>query len=295
VGLSFLLGIATAFDAPARQAFVLEMIDREALTNAIALNSTLYNSASAIGPAVAGVTYALFGPVWCFALNGISFLAVIAALLRMRLGPPAARVRTGSGLEDLKEGLRYMRATPVIVTLIGVVAVSSVFGLAYYIVLPAWAVTILGGDATTNGLLLSARGAGALIGALMIASIGQLKLKGRLLMVGHLVFPAFLLVFAAVRWLPLSLVLLVGVGWGFMVMLNMTNVLLQTQAPDRLRGRVMSVYALTLMGLYPVGALLGGVGAEWLGAPALVAATAFVTLAFAAFLWLRMPQIRRLE
>lgn len=295
IALSFLLGIATAFDAPARHSFVLEMVDREALANGVALNATLYNTASAVGPAVAGMTYALVGPAWCFALNGISFLAVIAALLRMKLKPTEAPLRSGSGLASLVEGLRYMRSTPIVLTLVGVVAVSSVFGLAYYTLLPAWAVTILGGDARTNGLLLSARGLGALSGALMIATLGKIKLKGRLLMFGQVVYPAFLLAFALARWLPLSLVLLVGVGWGFMVMLNMSNVLLQTQAPDHLRGRVMSVYALTLMGLYPVGALLGGVGGEWIGEPALVAVTALVTLGFAVFLWLRMPQIRRLE
>jgi MFS family permease len=295
VVLAGLLGVATAFDAPARQSFVIEMVERESLTNAVALNSTMYNLATAIGPAVAGVTYALVGPAWCFVLNGFSFLAVIGALLSMRFAPAAARPAVRSGLEDLKEGLRYVSTTPMVRILLLVVAVSCVFGLAYYIVLPAWAVIILGGDATTNGLLLSARGVGALTGALMIASLGPFKSRGRLLAVGQLVFPIMLLLFAGARWLPLSLLLLVGAGWGFMVMLNLANVLVQTQVPDRLRGRVMGVYALMVMGLYPVGALLGGTGAAWIGAPAMVALTALVALAFAAWLWLRRPQVRGLE
>jgi MFS family permease len=293
--LSLLLGTATAFDVPARQAFVLEMVDREALTNAVALNSTMYNSATAVGPAAAGVAYALLGPAWCFAINGLSFLAVIAALLAMKLKPHERRLRTGSGFEDLKEGLGYIVSTPIVLTLIIVVAEVSIFGLAYYTVLPAWAVSILEGDSRTYGWLLSARGIGALGGALLIASLGQIKLRGRMLMLGHLVWPLFLLIFAAVRWAPLSVLALVGVGWGFMVMVNMANVLVQTHVPDRLRGRVMSVFALMLFGVYTLGALAGGAGAEWIGEAPLVALTAVVGLGSAAWLWLRHPEIRRLE
>jgi MFS family permease len=295
VALAFCTGIANAFDAPARQAFVLEMVDREALTNAIALNSTMYNSASAVGPAVAGVIYALVGPAWCFFVNGVSFLAVIGALLMMKLQPMARRVRTSSGLDDLKEGLGYVFATPMVRTLIGVVMMVGLFGLGYYTLLPAWAVTILHGDATTNGLLLSARGVGAVLGALLIASLGTFKFKGKLLTIGQFVFPVFLIAFALARWVPLSLALLVGAGWGFMVTLNLSNVLLQTQAPDELRGRVMGVYAMVLFGFFTVSALLAGVGAEWLGEPAVVVLSGVALLVVAVWLYLRVPGLRMLE
>ncbi len=295
VTLAFGLGIANAFDAPARQAFVLEMVDREDLTNAIALNSTMFNSATVIGPAVAGLTYAALGPAWCFTINGISFIAVIIALLLMRLKPMIAQERTTSPLEDLKEGLAYVLRHPIIRTVIAVVAVTSLFGMAYVTLIPAWAVDVLGGDATTNGLLQSARGVGALMGALMIASLGRFRFKGRLLTLGSFVFPSLLLLYALIRHLALSLLALVGIGWGFMILFNMANTIVQTQVSDALRGRVMAVYTLTFFGLMPVGALLAGQVAQAVGAPATVILTALISLAFALVIWLRVPQLRAIE
>ena len=199
VVLAFLLGIANAFDAPARQAFVLEMVEREDLTNAIALNATMFNAATAVGPAVAGVTYAAFGPAWCFTLNGVSFIAIIVALLMMRIRPQAARARRVSAASDLMEGLRYVVAQPVIRALIGLVGVLSLFGVALFTLMPAWAVEVLSGDAATLGWLQSARGAGALIGALLLASLGRFKFKGKLLTAGTILFPLTLLIFALIR------------------------------------------------------------------------------------------------
>jgi MFS family permease len=293
--LAFLLGIANAFDAPARQSFVLEMVEREDMTNAIALNSTMFNSATAVGPAVAGVTYAALGPAWCFTINGISFLAVIVALLMMQIKPQPLRARATSALADLKEGVRYVASHPSIRMLIIVAAVASLFGMSYATLLPAWAVDILHGDSTTNGFLQSARGVGSLLGALMIASLGRFRFKGKLLTLGSLVFPISLLAFAAVSWLPLSLLVLVGVGWGFMVMLNMANALVQTLVPDELRGRVMGVYTLGFFGVMPIGALLAGAVAQITNEPITVVLGALITLAFAAWLWVQMPQLRALE
>jgi len=161
VVLAFLLGIANAFDAPARQAFVLEMVEREDLTNAIALNASMFNAATAVGPAVAGVTYAAFGPAWCFTLNGISFIAIIVALLMMQIRPQAVPARRVSAASEVMEGLRYVVAQPVIRALIGLVGVLSLFGVSLFALMPAWAVQVLGGDAATLGWLQSARGAGA--------------------------------------------------------------------------------------------------------------------------------------
>jgi len=292
--LSFLLGMANAFDAPARQAFVLELVEREDLANAIALNSTMFNSAAFVGPAVAGVTYALVGPAWCFTINGISFLAVIAALALMHLKPWVAPLRTKSATAELVEGLQYVRSHSVIRTLIAVGAVMGLFGMAFATLMPAWAVTVLGGDATTNGLLQSARGLGSLIAALMIASLGRFAFKGRLMSVGTLVFPVFLLIWTVVRWLPLSLLVLVGVGWAMMIVFNLLNALIQARVDDALRGRVMSVYSLSFFGFMPISALMVGTLADATSEPLAVAAMALVCLGFAVWLWLRAPQIRKL-
>lgn len=292
--LAFLLGVANAFDAPARQSFVLEMVPREDMTNAIALNSTMFNSATAVGPAVAGLTYAALGPAWCFTINGFSFIAVIVALALMDIKPLPPRARATSVLAELAEGLRYIRSHPAIGTLIIVAAVASLFGMGYATLLPAWAVEVLHGGPDTNGFLQSARGIGSLIGALMIASLGRFNFKGKMLTLGSVVFPALLLAFAAVSWLPTALLVLVGVGWGFMVMLNMANALVQTLVSDELRGRVMAVYSLGFLGMMPIGALLAGGIAEIASEQIAVALGALITLAFAVWLCLK-AQVRALE
>jgi MFS family permease len=294
--LAFLTGIATAFDAPARQAFVLEMVTREDLGNAIALNSTMFNMATVVGPAAAGLAYALIGAAGCFTLNGLSFIAVIVALRMMKLnlfGLPN-RVVT-SALSDAKEGLRYVAHQPIILTVIGLLGLTALFGQSLNTLMPDWAVAILGGDATTNGLLQSARGLGALIAALMIASWGQSVLKGKLLTLGSFVFPAVMLIFAATRWLPYSLAALVGLGWGNMLFINTANMTVQTHTPDELRGRVMSIYILIFFGAMPLGSLLTGALAEHLGAPLTVALCALAVLGAAVLVWLKVPQLRTVE
>lgn len=293
--LALALGVGNAFDAPARQSFVFRMVEREDMANAIALNSSMFNLATVIGPAVSGIIYALVGPAWCFTLNGLTFLGVIAALLMMRLKPFVAPNRATAALEDLKEGLCYIQANPAIRTLISVAAVISLFGLAYMTLLPAWAVTVLGGDETTNGWLQSARGLGALSGALMIAALGRINYKGKLLTTGMFAFPGMLLLLALARWLPFSLLALVGVGWGFMILFNMANTLIQTLVSDELRGRVVSVYTLSFFGLMPLGALLAGFVAEFIGEPLTIILSALISLGFGLFLWIRVPALRQLE
>ncbi|MCC7164587.1 MAG: MFS transporter [Anaerolineae bacterium] len=293
--LAFGVGVANAFDAPARQSFVVELVAREHMSNAIALNSTMFQLATVTGPAAAGLTYAVIGPAWCFLVNGLSYIAVIVALLLMRIDPLPLKTRTKSTIDDLKEGLRYVAGHGVIRTLIMIAAVVSLFGLAFVTLMPAWAVNILGGDAMTNGLMQSARGLGALIGALMIAARGNFKTKGRLLTLGTFCFPLLLIVFALITWTPLSLLVLVGVGWGFMILFNMLNTLVQSVVNDELRGRVMSIYTLTFFGGMPVGSLWAGAVAEKYGEPVTVIIGALASLALALFIYLRMPQIRRLQ
>jgi MFS family permease len=293
--IALLLGTANAFEAPARQAFVLEMVEAEDMTNAIALNSAMFNTATALGPAAAGLTYALFGPAWCFLINGISFIAVIVALKLMKLKPFVPKPVRASALADLKEGLKYVAAHPMIRTIMGLVGVVSLFGISFITLIPAWSVNILHGDARTNGFLQSARGAGALVAALLIASLGRFHFRGRLLTFGTFALPAVTALFALVRWAPLSLVLIFGSGLSLILVFNLANALVQTFAPNELRGRIMSIYALTFFGLAPIGSLGVGLTAERLGQPAAIFIGTGIMFVAAAAIAVFMPRLRRQE
>ncbi|MBP1702553.1 MAG: major facilitator superfamily 1 [Chloroflexi bacterium] len=293
--IAFFLGIANAFDAPARQAFVVELVDREDLTNAIALNSTMFNSAIVVGPAVAGAVYAALGPAWCFAVNGLSFIAVIIALALMRLPPMAIQQKSRSTVHAIKEGIKYAYNERMTRTLILNMGVISLFGVSMMTLIPAWAVSVLGGDVRTNGLLLSARGLGALIGALMIAWLSHRGIRGKLWTAGSLVLPITMIAFSLARWLPVSMLILVFTGWSFMVQVNTSNALVQSKVPDELRGRVMSVFTLIFFGGMPLGSLWVGSMASRLGAPMTVVINAVILIAFAGFVLLRLPFIRRLK
>ena len=291
--LALLLGVANSFDAPARQAFVSELVPREHLTNAIALNATMFNTATALGPAVAGITYALFGPGWCFTINGISFIAVIWALKLMRLPPYNPRPRTLSTFSELKEGILYVSSQPVIRTIFGIIAATSMFALSLATLIPAWSVNILHGHAATNGFLLSARGAGSLIGALLIASLGDTPYRGRFLTAGSLLYPLLLLAFAFVSWTPLSILLVAGIGAGTILVMNLANALVQTSTPDHLRGRVMGAYTWIFFGAMPIGALWTGAVAEHLGEPAAVILNALAAMVISLCVFFFIPKIRK--
>ncbi len=293
--LALFNGVANAFDAPSRQAFVVELVDREDMTNAIALNSTMFNAAAVVGPALAGVIYALLGPAWCFTLNGLSFVAVIAALLAMKLAPVVRTPRTGSTGEQLRQGLRYVVGDRVTLTLILNMGVISLFGISMVNLFPAWSVNVLNGDVRTNGLMLAARGLGALSGALLIAALGKRAARGRFWTIGSFVMPLAMVAFAFARSIPLALILLVGLGWGFMVVANSSNAMVQTRVPDELRGRIMSVYTLIFFGGMPLGALVAGLMADRIGAPTTVLINACVVLLVSTLIWLRLPYIRQLR
>lgn len=291
--MAFFLGAANAFEAPARQSFILEMVDREDMTNAIALNSAMFNTAMAVGPAAGGLIYGFLGPAWCFAINGVTFVAVIVALRRMRLAPFAPPARRASALADLREGLKYVSAHPLIRTIIGLIGVLSVFGVSFVTLFPAWAVHVLHGDARTNGFLQSARGLGALVAALLIASLGRFHFRGQLLTLGTFALPATVALFALARRTPLALVLAFGSGLALILIFNLANALVQTHSPDPLRGRIMGIYTLTFFGLMPLGALGMGLAAERIGQTASVLIGAGVTLGAAAALAVFMPHLRR--
>ncbi|MCX6122755.1 MAG: MFS transporter [Ignavibacteriales bacterium] len=293
--LAFGLGLANAFDAPARQAFVSELVDREDLTNAVALNATMFNTALVIGPALAGIIYAAFGPGWCFAVNGISFIAVIIALTSMHLLPPAETSQHSSTLSALKEGINYVRHQPTILALIGLVATTSIFGMSLGTLLPAWSVKILHGNAATNGLLFSARGVGSLFGALTIATLGRSHIRGKFITFGSLCFPVFIIFFALTYWLPLSLLFMVFVGIAMIFVVNFSNATIQTIVPDSLRGRVMGVYTTVFMGSMPLGALLLGTIAEHAGEAEAALLGAGVAFFIACLVWFLIPKVRAIE
>ncbi|MBI5489123.1 MAG: MFS transporter [Deltaproteobacteria bacterium] len=293
VGLAFLLGVANAFDAPARQSIVLDLVGREDLTNAVALNSLQFNTATTLGPAVGGVLYDWIGPGWCFSLNALSFVAVIVALAVMRLPAHEAPPRSKSTLGELVEGLRYVAANRTILVILVLVALVTIFGIAYVTLLPAWSAKILHGGATTNGWLQSARGAGALLCALAVASLGRARIRGRLLLAGALALPVALLLFAVVRTLPLAMLMLVAVGATLILCFNMANTLVQTLSDDAFRGRVMGVYTLTFFGSMPLGALLAGGMAERIGEPWTVAMGAAALACGALVILAAYPALRR--
>lgn len=293
--LSFLLGVSNAFDAPARQAFVLEMVDRDDMTNAIALNSTMFNLAFVLGPALGGLIYAAVGPGWCFVINGISFIAVIIALLLMKLKPFTPIDTRNSAISDMKEGLRYVINHSAVRMLITNLFITTLFGLGITTLIPAWSNTVLNGDATTNGFLLAARGFGSLLAALMIAALGRFRWRGKLWSANSLLLPISMILFALMTWLIPSLVAMAIMGFAFMVIVNLSNAMVQTRITDEMRGRVMGVYTFFFFGAMPVGSLIAGWSAEVIGEPLTVVISAVILLLFAVWVLWRQPTMRQME
>jgi predicted MFS family arabinose efflux permease len=293
--LAFLLGISNAFDAPARQAFVLEMVDREDMTNAIALNSTMFNSAVVLGPAFGGLIYAWVGPGWCFAINGFSFIAVIIALLLMKLKPFVPIRSKGDTWSDMKEGLKYVVNHSALRLLISNLFITTVFAMGIITLIPAWAVEVLGGDATTNGFLLASRGFGSLFGALIIAALGRIRFRGKIWTVNSILLPIMMIVFAYMHWLIPSLLAMAAMGFTFMMIVNLSNAMVQTRIADEMRGRVMGVYTFFFFGAFPLGSLLAGWAANGIGEPKTVIICALVLLVYALWVIWRQPAMRAME
>ena len=288
VTLAALTGIVNAFDLPARQAFVVDMVSRTDLVNAIALNSSMFNGARIIGPALAGIVVAAIGEGWCFFANGVSFIAVIAGLMMMRMERPRQAIE-GSPVENIIEGFRFVAGTGPVRALMSLLGLVSFTAMPYAVLMPVFAAQILHGGARALGLLMGCSGAGALVGALTLAMRKTLKGLSVWVAVSCAGFGTALLLFSFSRSMWLSCALLVPAGFCMMIQMASSNTLIQSMVPDRLRGRVMSVYAMTFMGMAPLGALLAGSLAHNLGAPWTVAIGGIISIAGAAVFGARLP------
>lgn len=260
-------GVIMAFDAPARQSIIAELVGRYHLFNAIALNSISFNSSRIIGPAVAGLAVSVIGMSGCFYLNGISFLAVIIALLRIKLDKVPRRAKN-SAAKDLRDALFFVFEHRIILALISMVAAVSLFGISYLILMPVFAENILKAGIKGLGGLMSSAGLGALAGALFLARLGDFKYKGRLLVSSVFLFSLSLIAFSLSRSYILSALSLVLVGCFSVNAIALINTLLQTNVPDDFRGRIMSFFMVTFAGITPFGNLIAGWLAQSLGVSA---------------------------
>ncbi len=292
--LNLFQGAVNAFDMPARQAFVIEMVeDRQDLGNAIALNSSLVNAARLVGPSVAGLLIAAVGEGYCFLLDGFSYMAVIASLLAMSVVPWTARVHQ-SVMSELREGWDYVRGFRPIWSILLLLSLISLVGMPYTALMPIFAGSILHGGAHTFGFLMAASGVGALIGAFTLAARQSVLGLGRLIPMTAAAFGASLIAFAASRQLWLSLLLLVVTGFSFMQQMASSNTILQTVSEDSKRGRVMSFYSMAFQGVAPFGSLTAGAVANRIGAPdTLMIGGAICICGAAVFAW-QLPVLRRL-
>jgi len=291
--LQIVQGIINAFDTPARQAFVVQMIeDRADLPNAIALNSTMVNGSRIIGPSIGGIIIALVGEGWCFMIDAISYVAVIASLVAMRVNATAPRTSTESVMDELRTGFRYVTGFPPVRTVLILLAIVSAMGMPYSVLMPVIASQVLHGGPHTLGFLMTASGLGAVAGALYLASRSTVLGLGKVMVVSTLAFGVGIIGFGLARSLWVALLLLPIAGAGFMIEMASTNTILQTITEERLRGRVMAFYTMAFLGTAPLGSLLAGVIADRIGASATIVAGGFACVAGAAWLALKLPLLR---
>jgi MFS family permease len=292
VVLAALMGAVNAFDIPARQAFLVDMVGREDLMNAIALNSSMFNGARVIGPSIAGILVASIGEGWCFAANSISYIAVIVGLLLMHVNRTPVETLRVSPFEHIVEGFRFVWNTGPIRALLLLLGLVSLVAMPYSVLMPIFAAKILHGNARTLGVLMGATGVGALGGALTLASRSGVKGLGRWVAIACASFGTFLILFSLSRWYLLSVVMLVPVGFAMMVQMASSNTLIQAMVPDRLRGRAMAVYSMMFMGMAPIGSFLSGWSADHIGAQWTLAIGGVVAIIGAGFFARNLPKIR---
>ena len=289
--LAALLGIVNAFDVPGRQAFLVEMVGKDDLINAIALNSSMFNGARIIGPAVAGLLVAKIGEGWCFFANAVSYIAVIIGLFMMHM-PSREHRPEGSPLAHVIEGFRFVQKTAPIRAILLLLGLVSLVAMPYTVLMPIFADKILHGGARGLGILMGATGVGALLGALTLATRTGVYGLGRWITFSCAGFGMSLVAFSLSRIFWLSTALLVPVGFCMMLQMSSSNTLIQAMVPDHLRGRVMAVYSMMFIGMAPFGALFGGALADRISAPVAVSIGAIAAVGGAAIFGIRLPKIR---
>jgi len=295
IALSAVLGIVNAFDIPARQSLFVKLVEGpEDLANAIALNASMFNMARLTGPAIAGVLIGVVGEGPVFAINAASYIAVLVSLFRMNAAHAERPERQSRALSHLREGFRYAFGFPPIRSILTLLAMTSLLGMPYVVLLPVFASDVLGGGPQTLGFLMSAAGLGALSGALYLASRSSVRGLSRVILAAVTVFGIGLIAFSTSRSQPLSIALLLVTGFGMMVQSASINTVLQTIVDEDKRGRVMSLYTMAFMGMAPFGSLLYGTLASHIGAPATVTVGGIACLGAAAWFYSRLPMIREL-
>jgi MFS family permease len=293
IGLSIFQGLINAFDMPGRQAFLVQMVeDKQDLGNAIALNSSMVNMARLVGPAIAGIVIGAVGEGYCFAIDGISYFAVIASLLMMHVKIAPVKRAATSMLEQLKDGWTYVAGFQPIRTILSLFALVSLMGMPFTVLMPIFASNILHGGPHTLGFLLGASGVGALISALSLALRKTVRGLTTMIQISAALFGLGLIGFGLSRYLWLSLLLLLIIGFGMMQGMAASNTVIQTLVPEDKRGRVMSYYTMAFVGMAPFGSLLAGVLAHRLGAPRAVMITGTFCIAGAVWFSTQLKSIR---
>lgn len=292
--IALLNGVVMAFDAPARQAVVVELAGKEHLLNAVALGSAAFNSARIIGPALAGIIIAGIGMSGCFYINGISFLGVIIALLLIKIDNGPRRESGTLLIKDLADGLKFIKGNRTILILISMVGVTSLFGIPYVILMPVFANDVLHVGAKGLGALMSSTGFGALIAVLILARLGDFKHKGRLLIYSSIIFSISLALFSQSKTYPLSLIALTLIGGASVTAVSLINTILQILVPDEFRGRAMSAFMLTFAGFMPFGNLLAGILTHIWGVSLTVLAGGIICAVFFTSINILCPDIRKI-
>jgi MFS family permease len=292
--ISAVTGFIVTANSPVVQSLVPELVGRKDVLNAIALNSTMFNSARIIGPSIAGALLGVIGAGGCFGLNALSFLAIIIALAAIRLEPPARHPSGESVWQRMASGLRFVRSTPDVLALIVLVAVFSSFGIVYLPLMPVFARDVFRTGAGGYGVMMTCIGIGAVVGGLALATISRTRHKGRILVGGTVLLALLVIAFSFARSLPLGLSLLVAIGLCQTTIASLTNTLIQTLSPDAVRGRVMSVFTLAFNGMFPVGSFFAGAVAQKLGAPAATLAGGCAVLLCLGAVLVARPRLSRL-
>lgn len=292
--LSIILGTVNAVDVPVRQSFVIDMVENKSdLGNAIALNSFMFNGARLVGPSIAGLLIAYVGEGVCFLVNGISFFAIILALMAMRTTQKVRQQSSDAVLHELKEGFQYAAGFAPIRYIILLVGLLSLLSMPYIVLMPVFARDILHGGSHTLGFLMGASGIGALAGALYLASRKSVIGLARLITISTCVFGCGLIAFSFSRYLPLSLCLMLVTGFGMILSMASCNTIVQTVVDEDKRGRVMSFYAIAFVGMAPFGSLIGGSIAHNIGAPLTLTLCGVSSIVGAIFFYNRLPEIRK--